>query len=111
MIYRNGVWDLPKGKRGQGESIEACARREVAEETGIPLPVIGQFLIKTYHQYQPEGNLYKKETAWFKMTTVPNVKLVPQQEEGITRIEWVDIAEAKKKVGYVNLLKVLQKVQ
>ena len=34
LIFRNGVWDLPKGKLEKGESIEMCASREVSEETG-----------------------------------------------------------------------------
>jgi predicted NUDIX family NTP pyrophosphohydrolase len=29
-----GAWSIPKGERGPGESVEAAARREVAEELG-----------------------------------------------------------------------------
>ena len=32
MIFRNGRWDLPKGKLEPGERIEECAVREVSEE-------------------------------------------------------------------------------
>ena len=35
MMYRRGKWDSPKGKLDAGETIEACAVREVMEETGI----------------------------------------------------------------------------
>ncbi len=35
MIFRRGKWDLPKGKLDKGESLEACALREVEEETGL----------------------------------------------------------------------------
>ena len=35
MIFRNGKWDLPKGKLEVGENIEQCAMREVEEECGI----------------------------------------------------------------------------
>ena len=30
-----GVWTIPKGEPNPGEALEACARREFAEETGI----------------------------------------------------------------------------
>jgi 8-oxo-dGTP diphosphatase len=32
-----GSWSAPGGKLDHGESIEACARRELAEETGLEL--------------------------------------------------------------------------
>ena len=32
---RNGSWSLPGGVLEPGESFEACARREIAEETGV----------------------------------------------------------------------------
>ena len=35
MIFRNGRWDLPKGKLEPGERIEDCAVREVSEECGL----------------------------------------------------------------------------
>ncbi|MCS6879069.1 MAG: NUDIX hydrolase [Geminicoccaceae bacterium] len=33
--YRPGLWDLPGGGRGAGESADAAARRELFEETGL----------------------------------------------------------------------------
>ena len=35
MIYRNGFWDLPKGKMEINESELDCAVREVEEEGGV----------------------------------------------------------------------------
>ena len=35
LIYRRGKWDLPKGKLDEGEDLEACALREIKEETGL----------------------------------------------------------------------------
>lgn len=37
MVHRPGRrdWSLPKGKLDAGETLEACARREVEEETGL----------------------------------------------------------------------------
>lgn len=33
------AWTAPSGARLPGESVDACARRELAEETGLALPI------------------------------------------------------------------------
>src|SRR5690606_28134115 len=40
MIYRLGVWDLPKGKLNKREEVEAGALREVEEECNIQVEVV-----------------------------------------------------------------------
>ena len=37
----SGDWVLPKGKAEEGESLEATALREVAEETGYQAEIVG----------------------------------------------------------------------
>jgi 8-oxo-dGTP diphosphatase len=39
LVYREG-WGLPGGLLKRGEAIEACARREVAEEVGLAVELI-----------------------------------------------------------------------
>ena len=113
LIYRRGIWDLPKGKLEQGETIKACASREVSEEVGLStLPEIESFLIKTYHEYQQESILFGKETHWFTMSlSKPITKFKPEQEEGIERVAWCPLGRAKKKVGYKNLEDVLNTLE
>jgi len=38
---RKGQWSLPGGGQKLGETVEECARREVAEETGLDISLIG----------------------------------------------------------------------
>jgi 8-oxo-dGTP diphosphatase len=40
MPYRPGHWDLPGGHLSHNETIEACLRREVAEETGLEVEIL-----------------------------------------------------------------------
>jgi hypothetical protein len=40
LMFRRGVWDLPKGKLDNGESSRQGAAREVQEETGSAQPGI-----------------------------------------------------------------------
>lgn len=110
MIHRNGVWDLPKGKLEE-ESIPACAVREVMEETGMKSrPAIEANLGTTLHTYVQDGREIKKKTFWFVMSVSGQAgPFTPQADEGIEKVEWVDIASAVERVGYQNLKRLLQR--
>lgn len=110
MIFRNGKWDLPKGKLETGESIEECAIREVQEECGVNNLQIISKLSDTYHTYELNGKMVLKHTFWFSMTTNFEGELSPQTKEGITKVEWVkqdEIAERLKN-AYANLVELFQ---
>ena len=108
MIFRNGVWDLPKGKLETGETIEMCAVREVSEEVGSSLPAIIGKLGETYHEYPEQGKVMGKTTHWYSMIFTQPESFVPQEEEGIESIEWMPFQEAVEKAGYENLKEILK---
>ncbi len=91
LIFRNGRWDLPKGHVERGEGVETCALREVEEETGIRGVTLGDFLTQTIHFYHWHGVWTLKTCHWYRMNFSGSQQggLTPQQEEGITRVEWV----------------------
>lgn len=88
FIYRNGKWDLPKGKLEDNEDVVECAEREVKEECGIKDLIIVQKLIQTYHTYSINGKMMLKETHWYLMNSSYSGEFVPQIEEGIEKVEW-----------------------
>ena len=90
FIYRNQFWDLPKGKVEENENERSAAVREVEEECGIIGPVIMDKLPSTFHTYTQKNTKYLKKTSWFRMQYHKNHDLVPQLEEGITKVEWID---------------------
>jgi 8-oxo-dGTP pyrophosphatase MutT (NUDIX family) len=98
MIFRNGKWDLPKGKLEVGENIEQCAIREVEEECGVSGLTITQQLQKTYHTYEINEQQILKCTYWFEMKSSFKGNLVPQTEEGITAVVWINKADIAKKL-------------
>ena len=90
-IFRRGFWDLPKGKLDLGETIEACALREVMEETGMRDLHLKGLILTTKHQYHDPylNEPVEKTTYWYKMTTGVLQEGVPQTEEDIEVLEWV----------------------
>ncbi|WP_298301835.1 NUDIX domain-containing protein [Hydrotalea sp.] len=113
MIYRRGKWDLPKGKKEEDETIEACALREIQEETGLHNLVLGPELVITIHEYVDpySGDTIEKHTHWFTMKAQKAEKLIPQTIEDISEIRWVNRNELDThlKTTYPTLLEVFQK--
>ena len=89
FIFRNGIWDLPKGKMEKNETIEEAAIREVEEECGIKNLQLERLLDKTYHIYNMNHEYIFKITYWFLMRSDFKGDFKPQIEEGITKVEWV----------------------
>lgn len=105
FIYRNGRWDLPKGKVEKNESIETGAIREVEEETGVKNLKISKFLQTTYHIFQRKGRYRLKVTYWYEMTTDYDGELIPEEKEGIKKVKWKNMEKAQKalKKSYANI--------
>ena len=89
MIFRRGLWDLPKGKCEAGESIETCAVREVMEETGLTAAELGELICVTHHTYHLNGEFCLKHTWWYRMRNQGGNLLKPQVEEEINKAEWM----------------------
>lgn len=89
MIFRRGKWDLPKGKRDDGEKIDECALREVSEETGLHKLELGKKITETYHIYSQYQKNLLKHTTWYVMHGSTAEKLQPQIEENILEARWV----------------------
>ena len=105
FIFRNGKWDLPKGKTEKNEPIEASAIREVEEETGVKGLKITKPLGNTYHIFKRNGRYRIKITYWFEMYTDYNGPCIPEESEGITKVAWLNSKKMEKalKNSYANI--------
>jgi len=105
FIYRNNKWDLPKGKAENKETIAITAIREVEEETGVKDLEITKPLEMTYHIFKRNGKYKIKITYWFEMKTSYNGPLCAQEEEGITKVKWLNKAQIDKAMenSYANI--------
>lgn len=105
LIFRNGLWDIPKGKMEKGEDEEETAVREIEEECGIKA-VLEDLIVKTYHTYLFKKKKVLKVTYWYLLFYYGNKKLIPQTDEGITDVKWANqdelFAIRGKTYGSVN---------
>ena len=90
MIFRLGKWDLPKGKIEKNETAENAALREVSEEAGLQSLQIIAPLNSTYHLYMYGNKHFLKMTYWYEMSCKDLTIPIPQTNEGISKVEWMN---------------------
>ncbi len=94
LMFRRGVWDLPKGKLDSNEKSKEAAIREVEEETGVKAALVDRICV-TWHTYWQDDKPILKRTKWYLMTNLDDTNLQPQHEEDIEKLAWLTIKEAK----------------
>lgn len=108
-IFRNGTWDLPKGKLEKGEDFSGAALREVEEETGLSGVELVEPLVSTYHTYHLKEKHILKKTKWFEMQYHGNAEPRLQAKEGISDYRWVKPGNTGfiRENSYASILDVL----
>jgi mutator protein MutT len=94
-----GLWEFPGGKLDSGESMEAAARREVAEELSVELVSVGATLFTRQDPGSPyeihfvavdiDGEpeaLEHIEVGWFKPAEMADMPMAPADAEFV---EWL----------------------
>ena len=104
--YRN--WGFPKGHLEPGETADAAAMREVAEETGLQtLRLRGEIeAIDWYFRFR--GRLIHKVCHFYLMETDSSATC-PQRDEGITACRWEPFERESDLVSYENARAVLRR--
>jgi mutator protein MutT len=75
-----GLWEFPGGKRQEGETLEACLRRELGEELGAPFEV-GEHVDTVRWEY-PERTI----VIHFYRCRLASGSIEPREEQAIA---WV----------------------
>lgn len=97
---KQGQWTFPKGLIDKGEEKEEAARREIREETGISFLSQGVPLRDITYWYTRDGQKIHKTVSYFLFIATGDEQATPQEEEGISRVEWIPISDALTMLGY-----------
>ena len=96
-------WTFPKGKLDPGETIEQCALREVAEETGFVCALGAEIAVTYYVDHKGRDKLVR-----YWLMTVVDGAFEPNDE--VEEIRWVTRDEAAELLSYPRDLAVLAAV-
>lgn len=104
----DGLWALPKGTPERGESIEKTARREVREETGLGVDIVGSLGTIAYAFERPaQGVRFEKTVHHFLMR--PNGEgRVEDHDHEYDRVEWFVAPEALRLITHRNEAAILR---
>ena len=87
-------WTFPKGKAEEGESDEACAVREVYEETGLRCELELELEQTSY----VDGRGRPKRVRWWRMRVLADDGFTANEE--VDELRWLEHASAAALLTY-----------
>ena len=85
------TWTLPKGTPSRGETTEQTALREVAEETGLEVRILGR-LPSIEYSFVQDGTRIRKTVHYFLMEPIGGD--LSGHDHEFQAVRWVPFAEA-----------------
>jgi 8-oxo-dGTP pyrophosphatase MutT (NUDIX family) len=100
-VRGNLQWTLPKGAQEPGESVEETALREVREETGLEVELVGPLdTIDYWFVWAPERTRYHKFVHYFLMRATGGDFSAHDQE--MEDAAWFEPDQARRQMSFAN---------
>lgn len=116
LVGPRNRWQLPKGAVNQGEAMEAAARREVREETGLETELIGLLDTIEYWFYATRGGertRFHKMVHFYLMRFISGA--VTDHDHEVLEARWVESSQALDMLAFESergiLRKALERIQ
>jgi len=93
-------WSFPKGKCDKGEGDEACARREVAEETGLACRLGAELPEQRYQDHKGRDKVVR---YWAMQPGAGDGRL----EHEVDEVAWLTLDAARRRLTYRRDVEVL----
>jgi 8-oxo-dGTP pyrophosphatase MutT (NUDIX family) len=103
-----GLWALPKGTPEPGETIEQVAVREVQEETGLLVHLVG-YIGNVSYSFVRNQVRYYKQVRHFLLEAIGGDTTLHDHE--YDRVEWFPIHEACRHLTYQNEVHILYQAE
>lgn len=103
---RHGTWGFPKGHRDPGEDDMTCARRELAEETGLSeITVLDGFERVAEHVVRGDEGSWRKVVRYFLARCDPGETAISEEHSDA---RWLPVDRALETLRFDGLRDVLR---
>src|SRR5919198_1715103 len=94
-------WTLPKGQQEAGETVPETALREVREETGLEVELVGPLdTIDYWFVWAPEQTRYHKFVHYFLMRAVGGD--LARHDDEMEAAAWFSLGDARARMAFPN---------
>lgn len=104
-----GLWALPKGTPERGESLHETALREVSEETGLGVSIVGDLGTIEYTFARPVQGVRFEKTVYHYLMQPTGSGSVAEHDGEYDRVDWFPAEEALRIMTHRNEAQVVRR--